>query len=44
MYTGMKGKHPLFCVSSSLAEYIHDDDPDDLRLAYRVIDRLAASS
>ncbi|MGB0767557.1 MAG: alkaline phosphatase family protein, partial [Phycisphaeraceae bacterium] len=39
MYTGMKGKHPIFCVSESLAGHIRDGDPDDLRLAYRIVER-----
>lgn len=43
MFSGMKGKHPIFCVDQASAEHVHDDDPDDLRLAYRVMERVMAS-
>lgn len=41
MYTGMKGQHPMFCVSPNLSKLIRDDDPEDLRLIYRLAERAA---
>jgi len=39
-HTGVKGSHPLFVLDKVAASLIRDDDPDDLRTVYRVIDRL----
>jgi hypothetical protein len=38
-HTGLKGSDPLFVYSRSLEECIAEDDPNDLRLAYRMICR-----
>ena len=38
-YTGAKGSDPLFVYSASLDDCIEDSDPNDLRLAYKMIDR-----
>jgi predicted AlkP superfamily phosphohydrolase/phosphomutase len=38
-YTGAKGSDPLFVYSEALDKYIESTDPNDLRLAYRMIDR-----
>ncbi|MCB1706413.1 MAG: alkaline phosphatase family protein [Halioglobus sp.] len=38
-YTGLKGSDPLFVYSQSLENCIENDDPADLRLAYRMICR-----
>lgn len=42
-YTGIKGRYPLLCVDEAAAALVQDDDPTDLTLAYRLIDRLMAA-
>jgi len=39
MLTGIKGRYPLLCVSSDLANLASDDDARDLTLAYKLIIR-----
>jgi predicted AlkP superfamily phosphohydrolase/phosphomutase len=39
MYTGTKGKHPLFIVSSGFNELVKEGDPNDLTLMYKIIRR-----
>jgi len=39
MFTGIKGRHPLLCVSPNLARFMEDEDPRDLTLAYKLITR-----
>lgn len=38
-YTGIKGSDPLFKYSKGLENYIQTDDPNDLTLVYKIIDR-----
>ncbi|MEW8682060.1 MAG: hypothetical protein AB2536_09155 [Candidatus Thiodiazotropha endolucinida] len=38
-YTGIKGSDPLFIYSKGLENYIQTDDPNDLTLVYKIIDR-----
>ncbi|KAA1174658.1 hypothetical protein FWJ25_04515 [Marinobacter salinexigens] len=38
-YSGVKGSDPLFVCSKNLEQLIHEGDPNDLRLAYRIISR-----
>jgi predicted AlkP superfamily phosphohydrolase/phosphomutase len=38
-HTGLKGSDPLFVYSPDLEKFIADSDPNDLRLAYRMICR-----
>lgn len=38
-YTGLKGSDPLFVYSKGLEAHITEGDPNDLRLAYRLISR-----
>jgi len=37
MLTGIKGRHPLLCVSSGLADLVSHEDMRDLTLAYKLI-------
>ncbi|MDD3654575.1 MAG: alkaline phosphatase family protein [Desulfotomaculaceae bacterium] len=39
MFTGIKGRHPLLCVSPGLTELAGEDDQRDLTLAYKLITR-----
>ena len=39
-FTGIKGRDPIFVYNNALEEYICEDDPCDLRLAYKVASRL----
>lgn len=39
MFTGIKGRYPLLCVDSFLANFVKDKDPKDLTLAYKLIVR-----
>lgn len=43
MYSGIKGRHPIFIIDKKSFAIINDDDPKDLRLVYRVVDRIFAS-
>jgi predicted AlkP superfamily phosphohydrolase/phosphomutase len=38
-FTGAKGSNPMFVYSNSMQHLIKEDDPNDLRLAYHLIDR-----
>jgi predicted AlkP superfamily phosphohydrolase/phosphomutase len=38
-YTGIKGRDPLFVYSTNLEQAVSEDDPNDLRAAYRMICR-----
>lgn len=38
-HTGLKGSDPLFVYSKNLESFIERDDPNDLRMAYSMIDR-----
>lgn len=42
MYTGVKGSRPLLYASPELSALRRESDPDDLTLAYRLIDRWTA--
>lgn len=43
-YTGLKGRQPLFVYSKNLENLIEQDDPNDLRLAYNLINRFFSSN
>ena len=38
--TGLFGCHPICCVDKETASFREEDDPDDLRLVYRFIERM----
>ncbi|WP_338518267.1 hypothetical protein [Alteromonas gracilis] len=38
-FTGAKGSDPLFVYSTELDKFIHSEDPNDLRMTYRLIKR-----
>ena len=38
--TGLKGQNPIFAFSNELEQFINEDDPNDLRVVYRIIDRV----
>jgi len=38
-FTGVKGADPLFVYSEGLAEFVDENDPNDLRMAYNMIER-----
>ena len=40
MFTGIKGRHPLFICNKELESRINNDDHNDLRLVYQLIDRI----
>ena len=40
MHTGQKGRHPLFCCDNTTASLIKSDDPKDLRLVYKLTQRI----
>ncbi len=40
MYTGVKRRHPLCLVDSKTAQLIRDGDTMDLRLVYRLVERI----
>ena len=39
MFTGIKGRYPLFCISPDLARLVKADDERDLTLTYKLIIR-----
>ena len=41
-HTGAKGSDPLFVFSKNLEQLIREDDPNDLRITYRMISRFFA--
>jgi len=43
MFTGQKSIHPLFCTDKKTAELIEEGDPNDLRLVYKLTERIVAS-
>ena len=40
MFTGVKGRHPLFICNKELESGINNDDHNDLRLIYQITDRI----
>ena len=43
MFTGHKSRYPLFCVDKETAKLIRADDPNDLRLVYKLTERIVAA-
>jgi hypothetical protein len=42
VFTGVKGRKPVFCGSRELSDLVEDRDPGDMTLAYRIIERAMA--
>jgi predicted AlkP superfamily phosphohydrolase/phosphomutase len=40
MYTGTKGSYPIMFMDTATAALLNDDDPDDLTVTYRLVERL----
>lgn len=40
MFSGQKGSHPLFFMNKNLAELVRDNDPHNLTLVYRLMERV----
>jgi len=40
MFSGQKGSHPLFFMNQKLAALVQEDDPDNLTLVYRLMERV----
>jgi predicted AlkP superfamily phosphohydrolase/phosphomutase len=43
MYSGLKGKHPLFITDAITNSLIRSSDPRDLTIVYRLVDRVFSS-
>lgn len=39
-FSGVKGRNPILCTDSKTAELIREDDPANMTLAYKLLDRL----
>jgi len=40
MFTGLKGRYPLFICNKELKKYFSNDDFDDLRLVHQIVKRI----